>query len=86
MWRVVLIMALVVSSVCRVQGQMSLQALVFVAVVFLFVILEVPVKHAMVRILLILPDACDIVRRVSILVDVVLDTVLLFDHDTMLGS
>lgn len=82
----VLIMALIVGSVSRVQVQMGLQALVFIAVVFLLMILEVPVQHAMVRILLILPDACNIVLRVCILVDVVLDAMLLFDHDTMLGS
>ena len=65
---------------------MGLQTLVFIAVVFLLMILEVPVQHSMVRILLILPDACNIVLRVRILVDVVLDAMLLFDHDTMLGS
>ena len=81
-----LVMALIVGSVRRVQVQMSLQALVLVAIVFLLVVLEVPVQHAMVRILLVLPNACDIVRRVRILVDIVLDAVLLLDHDAMLGS
>lgn len=82
----VLILALVVRLMSWVQVQMRLITLTFVAIALLLMILEVVMEHAVVRILIFLNVASDLVFRVSGLLNIVLHVVILLVSDAVLDS
>lgn len=82
----VLILALVVRLMSWVQVQMRLITLTFVSIALLLMILEVVMEHAVVRILIFLNVASDLIFRVSGLLNIVLHVVILLVSDAVLDS
>ena len=82
----VLIMALIVGLMSRVQMQVSLIMLVLVAIVLLFVVLHVSVHHMVIGVLVFFHEACDLILRVRLAVNVVIDIVFLLISNSMLDS
>ena len=81
-----LIMALIVSPVSRVQVKMSLIFLMLIAIVLLLMILEVSVQHATMGILLLLHIACDHVLRMSLRINIMLHIMSLLRLNSLLDS